>query len=88
MEAEIKKPTSIRIRKLEPWVVLVHSKNAENAGISMEEHLRRVLKEQALQAQHAFADEMEKVRDEIFAEVGRDFPDSTDAIRAAREEPC
>jgi hypothetical protein len=86
MEALHNQPSSVRIRKLEPWIVTTHSRIAQEAGLALEEHLRRLLKEQALRAQIEFADEMTTVRAEIAAQFPANFPKSEDLIRAVRDE--
>ncbi|MEM6866791.1 MAG: hypothetical protein AAF528_00205 [Cyanobacteria bacterium P01_C01_bin.121] len=68
--------SNLRVRKLESWVITTHARLAENAGQSLEQHLRDVLTQQALQAQLDFADEMDKHRAEITEKFGKNFPDS------------
>ncbi len=77
---------NVRIRKLEPWIVATHNRLAETEGISLEEHLRSVLKNQALSSQEKFALRMRQRRAEIAEEFGTDFIDSVELIRAVRED--
>ena len=86
MAAVTENPSSVRVRKLDPWVIKTHARIAEDAGRSLEEYLRVMLTEQALQAQHDFADQMEQRRAEIEKEFGTDFPSGESLIQAVREE--
>lgn len=88
MAAVREEPTSVRVRKLEPWIIESHTQLAKNEGISLEEHLRGVLAQHILQAQRDFADEMRTHRAEVAAKFGTDFPKSEDLIRAVREDSC
>lgn len=88
MAASTELPTSVRIRKIEPWVIKTHAGIAKNSGISLEEHFRRVLKEQALSPQEEFAKEMQQHRAAIAEKFGTNFPNSEELIRAEREESC
>ncbi len=74
----------VRIRKLDDWVVATLRGRAERAGRSLEEELRVVLTEAALQPQHEFARRVAALREEVRREHGL-FPDSTDLIREDRE---
>ena len=85
MAAISEQATSVRVRKLEPWIVTTHARLAENEGVSLEEHLRKVLRKEALRPQEEFALEMQKRRAEIAEEFGTNFPSSVDLIRAVRE---
>ena len=78
--------SSVRVRKLEPWVIQTHTDMAVNAHISLEEHLRQVLTQQALQAQEDFADEIDQHRADIKKKYGDKLPSAETLIRAVREE--
>ena len=86
MVALSENPSSVSVRKLDPWVIKTHARIAEGAGKSLEEYLRGMLTEQALQAQHDFADRMEQRRSVIEKEFGKDFPKGEDLISDVREE--
>ena len=86
MAALSEQPTSVRVRKLEPWIITTHTRLAENEGISLEAYLRALLKNQALQAQKDMASDLRQVRAEIAEQFGTNFPSSVDLIRAVREE--
>ena len=88
MEATKENPSSVRVRKLEPWVITTHTRIAQNLEKSLEQHLRDVLTQHALKAQEDFAKEMRKHRTEIAEKFGTNFPKSEDLIRAVREESC
>lgn len=86
MAALSENPSSVRVRKLDPWVIKTHAQLSKNAGISLEEHLRRVLTEKALQNQEEFADEIEQHRAAIEQKFGNEFPSAESLIRDVREE--
>lgn len=86
MAAISENSTSVRVRKLEPWVIQTHYKLAQNEGISLEAYLRTLLEKQALQAQYDMADELDIVRAEIIEEYGTNFSDSVEVVRAVREK--
>lgn len=86
MTALSENPSNLRVRKLEPWVINTHARLAENASKSLEQYLRDVLTQKALQAQVDFADEMDKYRAEIAEKFGNNFSDSAELIHAVREE--
>ena len=86
MAAVTENPSSVRVRKLDPWVIKTHTELSKNAGLSLEEHLRRVLTETALQNQKAFADEIEQHRTAIEEKFGKEFPSAESLIRDVREE--
>lgn len=88
MGASIENPSSIRVRKLESWVIKTHTQIACNVGMSLEEYLRQMLEQQALRAQEEFAEKMQQRRDEIAAKFGTDFPKSDTLIQAVREDSC
>lgn len=79
-------PNNLRIRKLEPWIVATHIRLAEHEGVSTEEYLRRLLKNQALKAQVKFADKMQVRRAEIAEKFGTNFTPSQEIIRSVRDE--
>lgn len=79
--------TSVRVRKLDQWVVHAHTKLAENEGLSLEGYLRKLLKEQALVARHKMADELEEMQAELISKYPEGhFPNSVDLIRSIRDE--
>ena len=47
----------IKVRKLDDWIVGVHRDMAEQAGQSLEQYLRDVLEQSALESQRRFARE-------------------------------
>lgn len=77
---------NVRIRKLEPWIVTTHARLAENGGVSLEEHLRELLRKQALRAQHEMADDLQQLRTELAEQFGSNFPNSVELVRAVRDE--
>ena len=86
MPAISENTTNLRIRKLEPWVIQTHNQIAGNIGLSLEEHLRKVLTQGALQAQEDFADEIDQYRADIKKKYGDKLPKAESLIRAVREE--
>lgn len=86
MPAAEQNTNNVRIRKIEPWIVTTHAQLAEHEGISLEAHLREVLRKQALQAQKDFADVLEQRRADIAAKFGTNFTNSVELIRAVRDE--
>jgi hypothetical protein len=88
MVALIETPSSLRVRKLDPWVIQTHKRIAQGASTSLEDYLRNLLTQQALQAQHDFADVMEQHLAAMQAEGAIDFPSSESLIQAVREDSC
>ncbi|MDB9526983.1 hypothetical protein PN498_13365 [Oscillatoria sp. CS-180] len=86
MLAELNPQKTIHIRKVESWVYQTHSALAKNDGHSLEEHIRQILIERALQAQRNFADEMEAIQQQFSCKKEREFPDSAELIQAVRDE--
>ena len=77
--------SEIKVRRIEDWVVATHRRRAEAAGRSLEEELRLVLTEAALEPQHAFAARAAVLRAEI-RRVRGVLADSAAVIRAERDE--
>ena len=73
----------IKIRELDDWIVGVLRDKALAEGHSLEQHLRDVLKDVALDAQMRFAEEQAKFLVEFEEEFGV-LPDSTEGIRQDR----
>jgi hypothetical protein len=74
----------IKVRKLDDWIVGVHQDIAEQAGKSLEQHLRELLAASALEAQKRFA---EDARNRLKASREK-YPNvrpSVDVIREHRE---
>ncbi|MCA9215595.1 MAG: hypothetical protein KDB27_21165 [Planctomycetales bacterium] len=73
----------IKVRQLEDWVVSVHQDLARLAGQSLEQHLREVLRESALDSQRQFGrEQMQHLAQ--FKEIFGTLPDSTEGIREDR----
>lgn len=77
--------TDVKVRKLDPWIVAIHRVRAQRAGHSLEEEMRHVITTAAREARLRFAAEAAELRDAIRQESGQ-FSDSTDLIRAERDE--
>lgn len=88
MAASTENSSGLRVRKLDPWVIQTHKRIAQGAGTSLEDYLRNLLTQQALQAQHDFADAMEQHLAAMQAEGAMDFPSSESLIQAVREDSC
>ena len=73
----------IKVRDLDDWIVNVLKDNATNAGQSLEQHLRQLLKEAALADQMLFAKEQAIHLDEFHSKFGT-LADSTEGIREDR----
>ena len=86
MPAITEQTDNVRIRKLEPWIVTTHVRLAENEGVSLEEHLRELLRKQALRAQHEMADDLQQLRSELSEQLSSNFPSSVELVRAVRDE--
>ena len=75
----------MKIRNLPDWVVDTWRIRAEALGISLEEQLRFLLTEQALQSQHEFANESAAIYDRLHAKYGL-MENSTPGIVEERHE--
>lgn len=73
----------IKVRQLADWIVGVHQDMAADAGQSLEQHLRDVLRETALESQRRFGREQAEQL-AIAKEKYGTLPDSTEAIRKDR----
>ncbi len=76
--------TQIKVRDLDDWIVNVLRDNALNAGCSLEQHLRDVLKDAVLASQLEFAKEQAKHLSEFEQKFGT-LPASTEGIRQDRD---
>lgn len=76
---------AIKIRKLPPWVIDAHKAKAEQAGISLEEEMRRLLTDEALRPQKEWAKKAAAWQEALEKKYGK-LSDSTELIRADREE--
>lgn len=74
----------IKVRGLDDWIVSVLQDNASHDGQSLEQHLRGVLKEAALESQKRFAAEQFEHLAAFEAKHGL-LTDSTMGIREDRE---
>jgi plasmid stability protein len=74
----------VKIRKLPDWVVEIFRLRAENAGHSLEEELRLLLTETALQPKQDRAMELASFREMLRRKYGT-LRDSTEDIRRDRE---
>ena len=74
----------VKVREIEEWIVGVHRDLAMQAGQSLEQHLRDVLKESALESQRSFAREAAEQLDAARKKYGV-LPSSVDLIREQRE---
>lgn len=75
----------VKIRKLPSWVIDTWKIKAEANGMSLEEQLRSLLTEQALQSQHEFARESAAIYERLYAKYGL-MEDSTPGIVKERHE--
>jgi len=76
--------TEVRIRNVDEWVVESHRQRAKREGRSLENELRDILTQAALDRKRAIAAEMRADLDELRAKYGQ-FPDSAVAVREDRE---
>ena len=74
----------VKVRKLEEWVIETLKDRARRAGHSLEQELRRVLTEEALEAQRAAGHRLDALRREMSEKHGT-FSDSTPLIREDRD---
>lgn len=74
----------VKVRKLDTWVVDYHKRRAKEAGRSLEDQLRQVLKEAALAPRREFAKRIKRRLARLRAKYG-EMPDSTPGIRAWRD---
>ena len=74
----------IKVRGLDEWIVGVHRDMAAEAGQSLEQHLRDVLRELVLESQRRFATEAAEHLDEARRARGV-LASSVDIIREQRE---
>jgi membrane-bound lytic murein transglycosylase B len=75
----------IKVRKLDDWIVGVHRDMAEQAGQSLEQYLRGVLEQSALESQRRFAREAAGHLDTARQKYGV-VRSSVDILRQQREE--
>lgn len=75
----------IRVRKLEEWVLEVHRRLAMGDGQSLENHIRRLLTNAAVESQREFADRAEAKLTQRQAMHGV-FSDSAESIQQERWE--
>ncbi len=75
----------VKVRELEEWIVGVHRDLAMQAGQSLEQHLRDVLKASALESQRRFAQEAAEQLEAARKKYGV-LPSSLDVIREQREQ--
>lgn len=75
----------IKIRRLDDWVIDVYRRRAERSGQSIEEEVRRTLKESALVAQRRFGERAKALREKLRMEHGEVF-DSAALMSDARDE--
>ncbi|MBI3683259.1 MAG: hypothetical protein HY235_23040 [Acidobacteria bacterium] len=76
---------AVKIRKLPDWVLEAHRKRAEEAGVSLEEELRKLLTESALRPQREFAARVTAWNNELRRRYGQ-MSDSKELIRQDRDE--
>lgn len=74
----------IKVRQLPEWVLETYRSRADAAGRSLEEELRCVLTDTALNSQRKFAIEAQAFRDRLRAKYGN-LSDSTPSIVQDRE---
>jgi plasmid stability protein len=74
----------VKVRKLAGWVVETLRLRATRAGHSLEQELREVLTDKALEGQHAAAPRFAALRSEMAQKYGA-MPDSTPLIREDRD---
>jgi plasmid stability protein len=75
----------VKVRQLPDWVLETHRSRARAAGRSLEEQLRCLLTQAALDAQTEFAVEVVAFREGLQARYGL-LPDSTPGIVQDREQ--
>jgi plasmid stability protein len=75
----------IKVRQLPDWVLETHRSRARAAGRSLEEQLRCLLTQAALDSQPEFAVEVAAFRESLRARY-RMLPDSTPGIVEDREQ--
>lgn len=73
----------IKVRQLADWIVGVHQDLARDAGQSLEQHLRDVLRDAALRSQRRFGKEQAEHLMRFKDAFGRQT-DSTESIRDDR----
>lgn len=74
----------IKVRGLEDWIVAFFKERARLAGHSLEEQVRLVLHEAALQPRQAAVERSRQIRQKLLEAHGL-FDDSTAHIRAERD---
>jgi plasmid stability protein len=74
----------LKIRKLPDWVVDTWRFRAKTTGRSLEEELRVLLTEQALECQHQFGSEAAALSEKLREKYGT-MPDSTSGIVQDRQ---
>jgi plasmid stability protein len=74
----------VKIRNLDDHLVETYRQRAEAGGISLEEELRRALRDNLLKERRAWADRLMAAHAEFEAKYGI-LPDSTPGIRAERD---
>ncbi len=75
----------VKIRNLDDLVHETYRQRAENQGISLEEELRRALRENLQKERRAWAERLLAAHEEFKQKFGV-LPDSTSGIRADRDE--
>ena len=75
----------IKVRQLDDWIVSVLQDMAKESGQSLEQHLRIILREMALESQREFGREQAKQLQEFKKEFGT-LQDSVEGIRKERWE--
>lgn len=77
-------PEAVKIRRLPYEILDAHRARAAEAGVSLEEELRRIVIESALKPKHDFAAKAAALNAKLKARYGT-MKDSTELIRAERE---
>lgn len=75
----------VKIRNLDDHLFEAYRQRADAAGISLEEELRRALRDNLLKERRAWAERLLAAHAEFEAKYGV-LPDSTAGIRADRDE--
>ena len=74
--------SDIKVRNLEDWIVTVHRDKAVLEGQSLEQYMRDLLKELALESQRQFAKEQRK----HLAEFEQTFGTLTESAEGIRQD--
>lgn len=75
----------ISIRKLDDFVAMALKQRAQAHGVSLEEEIRRTLRDGVLKSRADFSEDLRRMREEIRAKFGT-LPDSTQMLREERDE--